>query len=99
MQEVEVKPRAFFKHLIQVTDTPIELSWTFRTRKNNIKFGIFKEEVQRPTRTVHLHDWVPELDCVLPITHYQSSSNTIHGSMIANWPGYYYLIFDNSFSL
>jgi hypothetical protein len=85
--------------MIEIKDVPVELSWTFHTRKNNIKFGIFKEEVLRKAKSFHLHDWIPDLDCVLPVSHYQSSSSTIHGSTIINSRGYYYLIFDNSFSL
>jgi hypothetical protein len=99
MQEVEIKPRSFFKHLLEIKTVPIDLSWTFHTRKNNIKFGIFKEENLRKAKSFHLHDWIPDLDPVLPIAHYQSSSSTVHGSIIITLPGYYYLIFDNSFSL
>lgn len=99
MQEVEVKPRSFFKHLIEIKDVPVELSWSFHTRRNNIKFGIFREEILKKAKSFHLHDWIPDLDCVLPISHYQSSSSTIHGSTVINSRGFYYLIFDNSFSL
>lgn len=99
MQEVEIKPRSFFKHMIEINQVPVELSWSFHTRRNNLKFGIFKEDELKKAKSFHLHDWIPDLDCVLPISHYQSSSSTIIGSTIINSRGYYYLIFDNSFSL
>ena len=45
MQEVTVKPRSVFKHAVIVQEPQAqELQYSFSTRKNNIKFGIYKRE-------------------------------------------------------
>jgi hypothetical protein len=45
MQEVSVKPRSVFKHAVIVQEHQAqELQYSFNTRKNNIKFGIYKRE-------------------------------------------------------
>jgi hypothetical protein len=47
MQEVSVKPRSVFKHAIIVREHQAqELQYSFNTRKNNIKFGIYKREAE-----------------------------------------------------
>ena len=42
MQEVTIKPRSFFKHALFIKESRTqELMYSFNTRKNNIKFGIY----------------------------------------------------------
>nr|KAJ3418879.1 Oxysterol-binding protein- protein 3 [Polyrhizophydium stewartii] len=42
MQEVTIKPRAVFKHLVTVDQPVKELCWNFCTRRKNISFGLFR---------------------------------------------------------
>ncbi|KAI8814463.1 hypothetical protein BJ742DRAFT_264869 [Cladochytrium replicatum] len=43
MQEVVVRQRSAFKHLVEVERPGKEISWTFHTKKKNISFGVFRK--------------------------------------------------------
>ncbi|KAH6599613.1 hypothetical protein BASA50_002955 [Batrachochytrium salamandrivorans] len=42
MQEVTIKPRGIFKHMVTVEQPFKELCWNFCTRRKNISFGLFR---------------------------------------------------------
>ena len=47
MQEVTVKQRSLFQHLITVEEEGKELCWSFSTRKKNIAFGLFYKSLNQ----------------------------------------------------
>ena len=56
MQEVTVKPRSVFKHVISIEQAGKELFWNFCTRRKNISFGLFRvvAATEKPSEIVKL---------------------------------------------
>ncbi|KAL7754062.1 Oxysterol-binding protein 3 [Sorochytrium milnesiophthora] len=43
MQEIEIPARDRFKYYVQVTDAPKTIMWNFTTKRNNVAFGLFRQ--------------------------------------------------------
>lgn len=54
MQQVTIKPRSFFKHVITVEQAGKELHWSFDTKKNSIAFGLSYKPLPRRESLVAL---------------------------------------------
>ena len=127
MQEVSIQPRSLFKHSLLIQpNTSKEIQYTFSTRKNNVRFGIYfqrSEPLARAqtsvpkfkladsarsstspslqTNSKSFQELMDDADLVpvFPMAHYQSSKMQITGTFLAQEPGNYFLVFDNTFSV
>lgn len=104
MQEVTIQQRNVFSHHVYVDQPGKELCYQFHTQRKNISFGLFKKSDLLPrtlrssTNSISSSTESKNI-AIVPLAHYDSSKNTIKGSVLIKEAGTYILVFDNANSL